>query len=628
MINNKTLPQLTTILLFLVFFSMNGIAQEPFVFANGADVGWLSQMEATGYKFYDSDNTQKLCLQLLKDRGINTIRLRVWVNPSTDKINGHCSKAETVAMALRAKNMGMRVMIDFHYSDTWADPGQQNKPTAWSNHSFTDLLNDVYNHTYDVLTDLKTAGVTPEWVQIGNEISTGMLWPEGSTSNWSQLSQLLNKGYDATKAIDPSIKVVIHLDSGNDNSRFRTFFDNAATNGVKYDVIGMSYYPHWLGSDYAASIVNLESNLKDMSSRYNKEVMVVEVGGDNFYPQNTYDMLIAVLKAVKAVPNNKGLGVIYWEPQGEKSWSGYGLSSWAYYGENAGKPTFALDAFNEIITPNAIIKLRGTALESEIILITVDGINYTYNSAELLTGNIKFIQETPSTNMWSSSNFPSGIGSQNGNAIETIEGLYNITFNINTGDYQFTTISPPIISIIGDFNGSCWNPGCDIDLTAITANEYSLVYNFTTTAILKFRQNYSWDKEWRAPNANNPSPLSGIAEAASGEPNFKIPVGNYTINFNRKTGSYAFTATPLAVKTFIKKTISVTPNPTSNSWTITSMNSEIKNVKIFNVFGSQITNNNLNSNSVIIEASYLPKGIYFALISSDTMSETLKLIKD
>ena len=118
-------------------------------------------------------------------------------------------------MAVRAKNMGMRIMIDFHYSDSWADPSKQTKPAAWTIHTFAELLNDVYNHTFDVLTALKTAGVTPEWVQIGNEIPGGMLWPEGNSSNFSQLAQLLNKGYDATKVVNSSIKVVLHVDEGN-----------------------------------------------------------------------------------------------------------------------------------------------------------------------------------------------------------------------------------------------------------------------------------------------------------------------------------------------------------------------------------------------------------------------------
>jgi arabinogalactan endo-1,4-beta-galactosidase len=328
------------------------------VFSKGADVSWLPQMEATGYKFYDSDGSEKDCLQLLKDRGMNTIRLRVFVNPSTHKTNGHCSPAETVALAVRAKNMGMRIMIDFHYSDTWADPGHQTKPAAWASHSFADLQNDVYNHTYDVLNALKIAGVTPEWVQIGNEIPGGMLWPEGSTSNWSQLAQLLNKGYDATKAIDTAIKVIVHIDQGNNNSRFRWFFDNLKTNNVKYDVIGMSYYPYWLNSDYTVTIANLENNLNDMVTRYGKEVMVVEVGGDYTKVQNTYDMLLAVIAAVKKVPDNKGLGVIYWEPEGEKSWSGYQLNAW----QSDGKPSLALDAFkNDTNSVIEQVKIDGFA---------------------------------------------------------------------------------------------------------------------------------------------------------------------------------------------------------------------------------------------------------------------------
>jgi arabinogalactan endo-1,4-beta-galactosidase len=310
-------------------------------FAKGADVGWLSQMEATGYRFYDADGTEKNCLQLLKDRGMNTIRLRVFVNPSNDRINGHCSKDETVAMAVRAKNLGMRVMINFHYSDTWADPGHQNKPAAWASHSFTTLLSDVYNHTFEVLTALKTAGVTPEWVQIGNEIPGGMLWPEGNSTNFGQLALLLNRGYDATKAIDPTIKVVVHIDQGNNNSRFRWFFDNARTNNVKYDVIGLSYYPYWLNSNYTVTIADLQNNLNDMVTRYNKEVMVVEVGGDYTLVQNTKDMLTATINAVRNVPNQKGLGVIYWEPEGEKTWSGYQLNCW----QTNGKPSLALDAF-------------------------------------------------------------------------------------------------------------------------------------------------------------------------------------------------------------------------------------------------------------------------------------------
>lgn len=313
-------------------------------FAKGADISWLPQMEASGYIFYNDNGVVEDCFKILKDHGINSIRLRTWVNPSQDKASGHCSKAETVAMAVRANQLGMRVMIDFHYSDSWADPSKQVKPNAWANLNFAQLKDTLYNYTFDVMTALKTAGVTPEWVQVGNETPSGMILPDGSTDNWAQLAQLINKGYDAIKAVSPTSKVILHVDQGNNNARFRWWFDAAKANGAKYDIIGLSYYPYWLSDahpDYTFSINDLAANLKDMVSRYGKEVMVVEVGGEDTKVQNTYDMLVAVLQKTKDVPNNKGLGVFYWEPEGASSWSHYALSCW---GSN-GKPTKALDAF-------------------------------------------------------------------------------------------------------------------------------------------------------------------------------------------------------------------------------------------------------------------------------------------
>ena len=183
-------------------------------------------------------------------------------------------------------------------------------------------------HTAQAFYRVSQDTLTPVKVAVENALAAR--FPDTQTASIKTVS-----------VIDKQVKVVIHLDQGNNNSKFRTFFDNATANGVKYDVIGLSYYPYWLGTDYTSTITNLESNLKDMNSRYNKEVMVVEVGGDYTLVQNTYDMLIAVIKAVKSVPNNKGLGVIYWEPEGEKSWSGYQLNAW----QSDGKPSPALDAF-------------------------------------------------------------------------------------------------------------------------------------------------------------------------------------------------------------------------------------------------------------------------------------------
>ncbi len=180
-------------------------------------------------------------------------------------------------------------------------------------------------------------------MQIGNEIPGGMLWPDGSTNNWIQLGQLLNKGYDAVKAIDKNIKVIVHVDEGNNNAKFRTFFDNATAQKVRYDVIGMSYYPYWIKKNYTEVIANLEFNLNDMVKRYGKEVMIVEIGGEDNKVENTYQLLTTAIKAVKNVPDHKGLGVLYWEPEGARSWSHYNLSAW----QADGKPSQALEAFKE-----------------------------------------------------------------------------------------------------------------------------------------------------------------------------------------------------------------------------------------------------------------------------------------
>ena len=419
----KTQIAILILFLFLMLQTCFSADSATNIFVKGGDISWLPEMEKeSNFKFYNDLGVAQDCFQILKDHGINTIRLRTWVNPSmVDWKNGHCSKYETVAMAVRAKSWGMRVMIDFHYSDSWADPGKQVKPAAWASHTFPVLLTDVYNYTYGVLAALDSAGVQPEWVQIGNEITSGMLFPEGSTSNWSQLIQLINKGYDAVKAINPSTKVVLHIDQGNNNSRSRYWFDNAKNYGAKYDVIGLSYYPYWLSGspDYTLSINSLGENLNDMVSRYGKEVMVVETGGLDTNPQNTKDMLIAVINKVLAVPNNAGLGVIYWEPQGARSWSGYALSAWGSGAKP--QPTIALDAFLTITSnpQNPDIKLALNFKKENNTLI----FNDKYDSIELY--NIDGIIQDSSINS---------------NSI-SINGLQNGVFIIKTKSFETNATS-------------------------------------------------------------------------------------------------------------------------------------------------------------------------------------------
>ncbi len=324
-----------------VFAQNNSADSVPDTFVKGADVSWLPEMEKSGFKFYDKTKVEKDCLEILKDYGMNTVRLRTWVNPSKDSVNGHCSSAETVAMAVRAKHCGLRVMIDFHYSDRWADPAHQVKPTAWTNLNCSDLRSAVYQYTYQVMQDLKSAGVEPEWVQLGNEINPGMLLPDGSSQTMSNLALLINEGYAAVKAVCSNTSVILHLASGSNNGLFRWFFDGMTQNDAHYDMIGMSYYPYWDHKSYTETIDLLMSNMTDMVCRYHKKVMIVETGGLDAKPDETYAMLSAVIQKVRSIPNGDGIGVLYWEPEGAKVWSGYGLSAW----ESNGKPTRALDAF-------------------------------------------------------------------------------------------------------------------------------------------------------------------------------------------------------------------------------------------------------------------------------------------
>lgn len=313
-------------------------------FACGADVSWLQQMEARGYKFYDDNGVQKDCLQILKEHGIDSIRLRVWVNPSADPYSGHCSKDETVAMAVRAKNMGFRIMINFHYSDSWADPGKQYKPAAWSGHGITQLKTDVYNHTTDVLNALKSNGVTPEWVQVGNETNDGILWEEGRASkNMSNFTQLINSGYDAVKAVFPSAKVIVHISNGYDNSLFRWIFDGLKNNGGKYDVIGMSLYPD--AGNWSSMNSQCLSNMNDMVSRYGKEIIISEVGMEYTAATACKSFLADIINKTKSVSGGKGIGVFYWEPQCY-NWAGYSKGAW----NTNGRPTVALDAFLGSVT--------------------------------------------------------------------------------------------------------------------------------------------------------------------------------------------------------------------------------------------------------------------------------------
>lgn len=310
-------------------------------FAKGADVSWLTEMEASGRKFYNKAGAQQDLLSILKAQGMDSIRLRVWVNPADGTYH---NMADVLAKAKRVQAAGMRLMIDFHYSDTWADPGAQTKPVQWSAYNIDQLVTAVADHTRNSLVILRDAGITPEWVQVGNETNNGMLWEEGRASaNMANFARLVSSGYSAAKAIFPQTKVIVHISNCHDNALFRWMFDGLKDNGGKFDVIAASSYPTlntavtWQATNTACA-----ANLNDMVSRYQVPVMIAEVGA----PWDHVDakaIVADLIAKVRAVNGGQGIGVFYWEPQAYNGWKNYSLGAF----DRSGKPTATLDAFLE-----------------------------------------------------------------------------------------------------------------------------------------------------------------------------------------------------------------------------------------------------------------------------------------
>ncbi len=230
-------------------------------------MGWLTEMESRGVKFYDKQGNERECMSLMADYGINAERMRVWVDPS--KHGNWCNKEDVLKKCLRAKSLGQEIMIDFHYSDWRADPAKQNIPASWQGHSYEQMKKDLAAHTIDVLSLLKQNDISVKWVQVGNETSHGMLWSvkmdpktgwevkdeNGRTQivesmghldkNPEQYAGFFKAGYDAVKQVYPEAIVIVHLDNGFDNSLYNRNLDVLISNGAKFDMIGMSLYPYW-----------------------------------------------------------------------------------------------------------------------------------------------------------------------------------------------------------------------------------------------------------------------------------------------------------------------------------------------------------------------------------------------
>jgi arabinogalactan endo-1,4-beta-galactosidase len=309
----------------------------------GADVSSLQRSLDLGAKYYDEKGSPADPLQVLVRHGVNYIRLRVWVSPA----HGYNNAAKVVEFAPAINSLGLRLLIDFHYSDTWADPAHQIKPDAWKKFDPYHLQASVYNHTYGLCRALSEAGSPPDMVQIGNEITPGMLLPDGGTENWFQLAALLKRGYEAVKDGHGSTPVMLHIDRGGDNAASRAWFDRAAAYGVPWDVIGLSYYSYWHGT-----LGVMAANVADLRTRYGRPVILAETAYPFTLAENdseinsihspeqlapdfpaTPDGQAANLRAVIQTARRAGAaGVFYWEP----TWTAVEGNGWDPANPNSG----------------------------------------------------------------------------------------------------------------------------------------------------------------------------------------------------------------------------------------------------------------------------------------------------
>ncbi len=311
----------------------------------GADISGAAEMEKRGDFLYTREGKRRECTALMKELGFSAIRLRVWVNPA----DGHNDAADTLKKALRAKRLGLPVMIDFHYSDTWADPKNQAIPAAWRGHAYNALRLDVARHTSDVLTLLKKNGVKPKWVQIGNETANGLLWPVGkATENPSQYAGLFMAGSRAAKKVFPDVAVLVHLNNGYDADFCDWNLGILKEHGAKWDAVGLSIYPYWAQKDKGISpdetLRLAEENMKHLSRKFACDVMVVETG---FVVDESDAQVIAegrrlfsrLIESCKSIPRCRG--VFYWEPECRPTH--YKLGAF----DSSGRPTDILSAITK-----------------------------------------------------------------------------------------------------------------------------------------------------------------------------------------------------------------------------------------------------------------------------------------
>lgn len=290
-------------------------------YAIGADLSFLKMAEDRGFRFKEND-TARSGLEIFRNHGYNWIRLRLFHTPTNLPNN----LDYTIELAKKAKDLGFKFLLDYHYSDTWADPGKQYLPKAWEGLSHKDLVGEVRLYTSETIKKFREAGVQPDMVQIGNEVINGMLWPDGKLpENWNNFAELVAAGIEGVSigsATDKKPAIMIHIDQGGNKDKTRYFFDKILSYGIKFDFIGQSYYPWWHGS-----LLDLRENMIFMAEKYKKPIIVVEAAycsSPTEYknkpapfpetPDGQKEFLESVNDIVLATPYNLGVGVFWWEP--------------------------------------------------------------------------------------------------------------------------------------------------------------------------------------------------------------------------------------------------------------------------------------------------------------------------
>ncbi len=285
-------------------------------FAVGVDVSFLKQAQERGTVFKDG-GVAKPALHIFKEHGFNWVRLRLFHSPTNLPNN----LEYTLASAREAKRLGFKLLLDFHYSDSWADPAKQWPPKAWAGMTHTQLVTAVFDYTRDTLRAFDAAGAMPDMVQPGNEITPGLLWPDGKLpEHWDNFADLLKAGIAGIRAAGKPTRVMIHIDRGGDWKTTKWFFDELQKRGVEFDVIGLSFYPWWHGP-----LTNLEENLRRTGETYAKDIILVETayawkpmhdreGGAPFpeTPDGQREFWAEINRIVRRAP--RGRGVFWWEP--------------------------------------------------------------------------------------------------------------------------------------------------------------------------------------------------------------------------------------------------------------------------------------------------------------------------